>query len=263
MLFLIFRELTCGLQFEYSAELVDAFVSRDGGFHDWDGRPGCGKLLHDIGGGLIGPGEVGLVDYDDVGDFQDAGFFPLQFVAGLRLQHEDHDIGHPANRDVVLAGADGFDKHAIELKRLHHVEQELDVGRDALLSGGGGQTSNKDLLGVGAPNDATAVTQQGAARDRAFGITCEDSDALAALGEVRRHGTQQAALADTAAAGEGDHRCIDFRKLTKCGRQGSVPVSQCGQGQQPRQRSARSLLELANQVCNVVALRLKLHEVSV
>ena len=30
------------------------------------------------------PGQIGLVDHDDVGDFQQAGFFPLQFVARSR-----------------------------------------------------------------------------------------------------------------------------------------------------------------------------------
>ena len=70
-----------------------------------------------IGDRLIGTGQIGFVDDDDIGDFQDAGFFPLQFVAGLRLQHEHDDVGHPPDRRIALAGADGFNEDAVKPKR--------------------------------------------------------------------------------------------------------------------------------------------------
>ena len=39
--------------------------------------------------GLVGRGEVGLVDDDRVGQLEDARFFPLHVVAALRLQQQD------------------------------------------------------------------------------------------------------------------------------------------------------------------------------
>ena len=72
------------------------------------------QLLRHVGDGSISAGQIGFVDHDDVGDFQNPGLFPLQFVAGLRLQDEHDNVGHTADRDVALTGANGFDKDAIE-----------------------------------------------------------------------------------------------------------------------------------------------------
>ena len=41
-----------------------------------------------LGHGIVGAGQVGLVDRHDVGDLEDAGLFPLQVVAGLGLDED-------------------------------------------------------------------------------------------------------------------------------------------------------------------------------
>ena len=72
------------------------------------------ELLIEIGDGLVGSGQVGLINYDDGDDFRDAGFFPLELVAGLRLNDEDYGIGHAADGRVGLAGADRLYKDTVK-----------------------------------------------------------------------------------------------------------------------------------------------------
>ena len=62
----------------------------------------------------LGAGQVGLVDHDDVGHFQQAGLFPLQFVAGLGLHQQHDDVGQLAHGRVALPGADGFQQDHVE-----------------------------------------------------------------------------------------------------------------------------------------------------
>ena len=145
---------------------------------------GRAELLRHIGDGLIGSGQIGFIDDDQVGNFQNTGLFPLQFVAGLRLQNENDDVRHVTNRDVSLAGSDGFDKDAIEAERFHYVQHQIDVWRDSLLPGYRRQASDKDAIGRGSTGDAASITQQRAASYGTLGIAGEYTHALATLGNA-------------------------------------------------------------------------------
>ena len=92
-----------GKTLDRQAEAVDAVTLGDRSCYNRNASSVCRtKLLGDIGDGLISSGQIGFVDDDDVGDFQNAGLLPLQFVAGLRLQNEHDDVSHLTDRDVSL-----------------------------------------------------------------------------------------------------------------------------------------------------------------
>ena len=48
------------------------------------------------------PGQVGLVDDDHVGDLQEPGLLPLEFVSGLRLNEEDQDVDQVPDGRIPL-----------------------------------------------------------------------------------------------------------------------------------------------------------------
>ena len=61
---------------------------------------------------------VGLVDEDQIGQFDDAALQPLQFVAGRRRQDQHEHVDHLGDRGLALPGADGLDDDRVEAGRL-------------------------------------------------------------------------------------------------------------------------------------------------
>jgi len=57
----------------------------------------------DLGLDVLGPGQVALVDDDHVGHHPARRPSPLQVVARLRLQQQDHDVGEVADGRIALA----------------------------------------------------------------------------------------------------------------------------------------------------------------
>ena len=101
--------------------------------------------------------------HDRVGNFQNARFFPLQVVAGLGLQQEDHRVGDGANRGVALAGTDGFDQDTVEAEGCATRNDRVEVVGDGLAAGLGGQAADEDAGVVGAGGHAETVAEQSAA----------------------------------------------------------------------------------------------------
>ena len=97
------------------AQLINTLTTRNRCFQDWNlWHFDCVQLLCNIRDRLIGAGQIRFVDDDNIGDLEDAGFFPLQLVAGLRLDDEHNGVGHPPDRRIGLAGADGFNKDTVK-----------------------------------------------------------------------------------------------------------------------------------------------------
>src|SRR6266851_411239 len=69
--------------------------------------------------------QVGLVDYDHVGDFKQAGLLPLQIVARLWLQQQDKYIDEAANHGIALSGPNRFDEDHLETKRFKKADEEI------------------------------------------------------------------------------------------------------------------------------------------
>ena len=89
------------------------------------------------------------MDHDDVGDFELAGLFPLQLVAGLWLHEDDDDIGDLADGGVSLAGADGLDNDGLESEAAEQTDHEINVGRNARMTAGRGQASDEHASSSG------------------------------------------------------------------------------------------------------------------
>ena len=77
--------------------------------HGDSARTGQAQQFLDLSFETFGAAQVSFVNHHDVGHFQQAGFFPLQFVPGLGLNQNDDDIGECAHGRVALAGADRFE----------------------------------------------------------------------------------------------------------------------------------------------------------
>ena len=61
---------------------------------------------------------VRLVHEQDVRDFKNSLFHPLELVPGTGDENEKKAIHHGAHGDFALADSDGFDEHDIEASRL-------------------------------------------------------------------------------------------------------------------------------------------------
>ena len=126
-------------------------------------RPGRLSSVADLGLDAIRAGQIGLVYHDDVSDFELAGLFPLQLVAGLWLHEDNDDIGDLANGDVPLAGADGLDNDGLEPKTTEQTDHEINVRHRARMTAGRGQTSHEHMIVIGPVGHADAITEQSTA----------------------------------------------------------------------------------------------------
>ena len=65
--------------------------------------------LLQLGDGAVGTGHIGLVDDEDVADFQNACLQHLDVVAAAGLDEHGHGVGGADDVDLVLSGTDRLD----------------------------------------------------------------------------------------------------------------------------------------------------------
>jgi len=71
--------------------------------------------------GSVGPVAVGLVDDENVGDLEDAGFQRLDVVAGARWHEYGDGVGGADDVDFVLPRADGLDDDLVLAEGVHRL----------------------------------------------------------------------------------------------------------------------------------------------
>jgi hypothetical protein len=91
-------------------------------------------LLHRaFGRGFV---EVGLVEHDHIGQFDDALLDRLQVVASVRQLQQHEHVGHAGHRSFRLADTDGFDDDHVEAGRLAHQHGFARARRDTAQTAG-------------------------------------------------------------------------------------------------------------------------------
>ena len=178
------------------------------------------------------PGRSALWIDDDVGDLEQAGLFPLQVVAGFRLQQQHEHVGQVAHRRVALAGADRLDQDQVETEGLEQTDQTLQMFGHGAMAARGGQAADEDAVVVGPGRHAEAVAEQGAAASGLCGSQASTATVWPRSPGLLDQLADQRALAHAAAAGDGDHAGAaarrkgagqDLRHLLAAGHQADQP----------------------------------------
>src|SRR5512133_3294673 len=109
---------------DFSGQFFDADVALGLGFQD-AGIPapfgGCAEFEHggQFAGGPVGTVTVGLVDHEDIPDFQDAGFDGLDIVSQPRYHDHTGGMGGLDDVHLVLAHTDGLDDDDLHAQCIH------------------------------------------------------------------------------------------------------------------------------------------------
>ena len=157
-------------------------------------------------GGALRQRQIGLVDHEHVGDFEDAGFHRLHVVAHIGRVHHDADVGDLGDLDLRLAGADRFNDDDIAPGRIHHVDNAVNALRQAAEMSARRHRADEDAGIFRMPPHADAVAENGAAGYRAGRIDRGDGDCLPAPAQCADIGVDQSRFARTRRAGEADDR---------------------------------------------------------
>ena len=156
------------------------------------------------GGGEVA---VGLVDQDQVGQFDDALLEPLQLVAAGRRQDQHEQVDHVGDRRLGLADPDGFDQHHIEPGRLAHQSRLARAARDAAERAGGRRGPDEGARIARKLLHARLVAEDRAARAWRRRIDRQHRDAVALADQVQAERLDEGRLADPGRAGDADaHR---------------------------------------------------------
>ena len=162
-----------------------------------------------FGGGRFGAREivaVGLVDGDHIGEFDDAFFEPLHFIAAAGQHHHQEKIGHVGDRNLRLADADRFDQYHVVARRLAQQHGFARLGGDASEGAGRGEGRMNALASFA--RCAMRVFRQESIRRCA--ATRDRPRARRPCGLVRQHAAQRidhGRFADARRAGNADaHR---------------------------------------------------------
>ena len=170
---------------------------------------------------LVGVGPVGLVDDEDVGDLQDAGFDGLDVVAHARHSDHHHRLRRAHDLDLGLAGADRLDDDCVEAGGVQRADGVARGGGEPADTAPAGHAADEDLGVARQLLHADAVAEDRAAGEGAAGVYGDDADALLPLAELAGQLGHERALARSRRAGEADD------------------VRVAAVGMQPRQHRAR------------------------
>src|SRR5262245_27557818 len=88
----------------------------------------------ELGFDAVGAGQVGLVQNDDVGDFEQPRLFPLDVVTGFGLNQENDAIDLGAYGCIPLPRADRLHENEVETKSLQELSHEIEAFGDGPLS---------------------------------------------------------------------------------------------------------------------------------
>jgi hypothetical protein len=122
-----------------------------------------GELL----GGALRKRQVGLVDHQHIGDFEDAGLHRLHLVAHVGRIHHHAYIGDLDDLDFRLAGADGLDDDEIAAGRVHGIDDAVDAFRQAAEMTVRCHRADEHAGILGVTPHPHAVAENGPAGDRA------------------------------------------------------------------------------------------------
>jgi hypothetical protein len=122
--------------------------------------------------------QVGFVDYENIGDFHNAGLDGLDIIAQTRHQDQDSHVGEARDFYLVLARADGFNQDHIAPGRVEEQREVKRHLRDTAQLAAARHGTNKNAGISVMVLHANAVAQDGAARERAAWVNGENADGL-------------------------------------------------------------------------------------
>ena len=119
---------------------------------------------------------VRLVDDEDVGDLEQAGFAGLDGVPPAGGHHHDRGVGRAGDLHLHLAHADGLNQDGPPAGGSQHADRRgSGDGQPALVAPGGHRPDEHPVV-QGVPLHADAVAQNGATREGRRRIHREDAD---------------------------------------------------------------------------------------
>ena len=158
-----------------------------------------------IGDQAVGASDVGLVDHQNVGNFEDASLDGLDIVAQIRDADDQRRIGCARDLDLVLANAHGFDDDHILAKRVqeqHHVEGAASqAAHDAARR----HAAHEDPRVAVQLHHPHTIAEDRPARIRTGGIDRHDADRLATGAVLQCQSGRERRLAAAGRAGDADH----------------------------------------------------------
>ena len=146
---------------------------------------------------------VGLVDHEEIGQFEDTGLHELQGVAGAGLGDEDQGVHEPGDLAFGLPDPHGLDEDPLEDRREHCRARVGGIGQ-ATQTIPGRHGAQEDTAFPGAPGQAHAVAQQGASGALARGIHRDDPDSRRVVAEALYQSVEQGGFARPRRPGDPD-----------------------------------------------------------
>ena len=185
---------------------MDADVLQRDGRVD-GGRPGAVIEVHaelEFAPEEVGAGAVGLVDAEDVRNFEEAGLHGLDGVPALGGEHHEHGVGDLQHRELTLPHADRLHEDAVVAAGVEEVD---DVARRAgeppeVPAGREGAQVDAGVLRVAV--HAHAVAEDGPARPGRRRVDGHHRDPLPARAGGRDEAIGEGALPGARRPGDAD-----------------------------------------------------------
>src|SRR5438309_5388396 len=188
------------------AELRDAFALRGDGLHDGDVVILRRQLEHlaEIAHGAIRTLPIGLVDAEQVGDFQDARLDRLDVVAQAGHHHHHGGVSQAADLHLVLADTHRLDDDDVLAHRVEDADAVAGGARQPAELTARRQGSNEHSRVERVILHADAVAEDRASRERTGRVDRHHADGLPQAADVRDQPVYQRALSRAGIAGDSD-----------------------------------------------------------
>ena len=129
---------------------------------------GGGEVEHalEVAAGLVGPGTVGLVDHEHVGDLEQAGLVGLHRVAPARVHHHHGGVGGPGHLHLHLAHPDRLDDDPRPAGGVEDAHRFEGGEREPTEVAARGHRTDEHAVVGGVVGHADAIAEDGAAGER-------------------------------------------------------------------------------------------------
>ena len=202
-----FREALGAARFDGAPQLRHAFGIDGRCLEDRHGSAAVraqGQRALELMQRAVGAVEIGLVDDENVGDFQQPRLHGLDVVAEARRGDDDPHVGDVDDVDLALTRADGFHQDEIAAGRVERIEHAHGGGREAAEMPAACQRAHEHAVIVEGRGHADAVAEDGAAGYGTGGIDGDDADGAAVGADVSDEGVEQGRFARARRACDAD-----------------------------------------------------------
>src|SRR5919198_3283877 len=181
--------------------------------------------------------KIRLVDCQHVSDFREPSLHSLNLIAHPGNQYNHNRMGQSGDLHLVLSDSYGLNEDHLFSRRIEEMDGFSNGNREAAAASTGSKASDKDAVVEKMFAHSNAVSQNGAARENATGVHCQDSHRLFPSPKFNSHPVNESALSRPWRTGHTDNVSSACMRIERFKSDLGLVISIFDQAHKPSERA--------------------------